>query len=222
MKPRAWTRIGAASSVMVAGLVLGACGGDAVATGSYRGEPLASFDGTISGLTTTTAPAAPKVGLLWIISMAWYPGNDDHQSWGETTSITATSFPAQFNFDVFDPPPESIYPIENGAVVPFATAMILAVDDVNQDGRFEPGDQENQWLEPPDVALGMASTMMILYVRDASALQKAAQLPFSLSNPQALGVGYNLLRAVSPDNSFQDVEVAPLDTEITIGALPNS
>jgi len=208
MRSMTWTKRAGSVAAVLAGLALGACGPDA-------GHQTATLKGTISGLSSSTAPVSPRIVMGWHISLGMFPDNSDHQwSFGESAKLTATSFPAPFTFDALNPPPESAYPKDSsGAEVLVATGLLMVADDVNKDSRFDFDINESGLLKKPDVLLGWAAGEQVIYVRDASHIQKFTQaMPTQLSNPQDLKAGYNLV---------QGNTVVPLDTAITIGPFAN-
>jgi hypothetical protein len=102
-----------------------ACGDQAPA--DYQGEPLAILTGTLDSQLSDPLPAADLV-------LAW---PDETQIQGNEVPITtfqrvelASTFPASFSVEIFQPPPESAYHVRPATGVTFlgprfTSALIL-------------------------------------------------------------------------------------------------
>ncbi|MHB8418540.1 MAG: hypothetical protein ACYDCL_10720 [Myxococcales bacterium] len=135
------------TSIATALLWLCACG-QPVADGSYKGQPLVSFHGTVQTAGQAVTATHPYIGLVWEemppppTTPSSAPSSGASfvpQFFGELTPISATSFPATFDFDVFDPPPpQAMMTLPSSAGGgSFGAAAIVAIDDVNGDGQFQ-------------------------------------------------------------------------------------
>ncbi len=124
---------------------LAACG-NPVASGSYKGQPLVTLHGRIGLEDSTTVPVHPSVAVVWVAQQAdggqlsTPLGPQSVPNFvGEIEPVSASSFPASFDFQIFNPPPAQAMGVQVGG--PFGTGqvaegMVIAVDDVDGDGAF--------------------------------------------------------------------------------------
>jgi len=218
MKGTAWLRMMAPVAALLTCLVLDACG-DPVATLPRPGQPILTFNASMAGM----GPAPGSiVGLVWHTPLDMFPGNENNQ-WIVGVTKKLVTINTEFSIEVFGPPPEGVYPYvvdtSNGGwkahYVFAATATILVVADRNQDDRFDL--DENGLIQKPDVLVGVANDLEIVFVDDITQIQEWLQKqPVPITNPQALRNNYNLVRTIG-----QSAEVVPLDTVITIGPPPS-
>ncbi len=119
---------------------LAACG-NPLADGSYKGQPLIELHGRIGSAASDQLLSHPTVGLVWRTLLDGGQVSTPDGALGvpsligELEPVSWTSFPATFDFKVFNaPPPQAMIPAPGGP--PGAWASIVAVDDVNGDGTF--------------------------------------------------------------------------------------
>ena len=140
----------------IAALALAACGAP-LADGTYEGEPLVRLQGNITG--TASSPARdPYIGIVWV---NWARNGDLMVS--DVAPVQASSFPATFDFAVFDPPPAEAIMDFSGQDedARLAAGYLFAFDDVDGDGVFHIG---KDGLEGGDQIIGISWSHMLVYV----------------------------------------------------------
>lgn len=167
----------------------GACG--EIASDDYQGEPAAHLLGEIRGDLGAGEVHAPHLGVVWI---HFDPTEENELVVGEVTPISVSEFPANVEFDVFDPPPESVANALEGADGEpsglVAIGLIVAMDDSDEDGQFTIAVGE---LSGGDLIFGVSYTNYLLYVFDPPAADASLfnAEPF-LTNGEAATPGFHV------------------------------
>jgi hypothetical protein len=127
-------------ALMMAGLL----GCSAQVEPDYRGEPLA----TVRGALVTGDQAAPSEVDA---ALVWVSGAADEDGWPIARVRVRGEFPAQFTIEVFDPPPSSTVPVQQGDTLvqmPDPTAIgVLAAIAPNSGDRISYDEILGVWLD---------------------------------------------------------------------------
>ncbi len=156
--------------LVLALLLLAACG-DPLANGDFVGDAKLSLDAIVCGTTGDVVAAHPKFGIFWKSQYA-----------GALTNVITniapleTTFPANVQLEIFDPPPTS--PPTVGSSEGFVQADVgcpALFDDIDDDGIFDHDDR----------FLAVSWSELIVYVHGESRYRMASA-PYQLDVlPQA-------------------------------------
>ena len=191
--------------------------GDPLASGDYEGEPLLRLAGTISGEISAEEPATPQLTIAWVDLVG------DETTTGligtEIAPVSSTRFPAQFSFDVFEPPPSSAIfdsPQGDGRM---AVGLLMIIDSASEEDVVFLGSAEGWGPIAPVRLLGVSWFNQLLYIEVPPALGGAVSQGLRISNPELLQPGYRVLRTACTAGEGQRTVVADdevLDEEISI------
>jgi hypothetical protein len=191
--------------------LLAAC--SAVANGQYQGVPQYVVVGTIS-----TLPGAPTTAQRPYVGLAWFGNNPAQRNVvvGQTARVGAVSFPTQFQFEIFDPPPAEAFALEGAGQAVFAYMFLF--DDRDGDGRFQIGFNGHPGIAPPDLGIGVAWWELLVYVREKPSPDNRTGWLAMVTNPEALTPGYHVLKAQCPNGATgaAELEVRPVDDLVDI------
>jgi hypothetical protein len=199
--------------------LLPACG-DPLAPGDFLGTPRVHLAGTIKGNPGYTGtPARPRMGVLWSVGGLGPDGGGDGD--GGLSSAVSTSFPTQFQLDLFDAPeqlPTDVDPLA-GPLAGVGFGRLVVIDDVDGDGWFS---FRGGALAPPDLFIGAGPKHLILFVRRLGAPGEA--LRQVIANPERLTTGYQVARGLCGQDGEPDrLEVLSTATPVSIElVLPTS
>jgi hypothetical protein len=189
-----------------------ACG-DPLAPGDFLGTPSIHLVGTIKGNPGyATPPHRPRMGVLWVP-----PGAAGLEGTGTLASSVTTSFPSQFELDLFDAPdrsPGEIRASDGPLEALMGLGRLVVVDDVDEDGRFTVSDGV---VTPPDLFIGAAPKHVVLYTEQISA--RGTALERLIANPDRLVLGYQIGRGLcgqdgDPDRLELVASTAPVSLEL--------
>jgi hypothetical protein len=181
--------------------LLGATGCDSQVDSDYPGESLATVRGTIANERTLPTPEA-HAGLFWIATSA---ADQNEYLHGESVEVSG-DFPAQFQLDLFQPPPEEALDDlaeENGEPLPsrVAVAMISVTDQSPEElGAIEDPGSETFY----EHFLGIAEQYVVIYAE-----QPTEEFVTNFGEYIApLDAGYNLVEVIrgTPDERQAAVE----------------
>lgn len=115
-------------------LLVTACTPGAVGP-SYRGEPLFTVKGQL--VTSGPAPTAPIR-----LAVAWYPSEDAPTAPRALVTQDVEyqgSFPLNYTFSFFEPPPDGVLAetVTNGVTARTAFGVLMAYEDTNGNGRLD-------------------------------------------------------------------------------------
>jgi hypothetical protein len=158
----------------------------------------------ITGTVPATQPVSPQIAVAWV-NIGGSGGVGALTVVGEFLPVAATSFPAHFDFDIYNPPPAeavgdlSLQPMPGDGTG--AVGLIALVDDVDRDGTFKV--EVGKGIVPPDRLLAVSMDFQIEYIETIPANSNPIWKP-------GLKTGYNLIRLSSNGNSVVD-PTTPVD-----------
>ena len=158
-------------------------GCDAQVNSEYRGEPLATIRGEITTRTLNTEPQYSA--MVWWRDFA----EDDIRTLYSQDVVVVGNFPAQFELDVFTPPPEGGLNSAPDDAARFGLGLIVAIPD----GFFD-RDYETASDVP---ANGVSPTHVLAYVE--SDLTPNSQAAKFFGAP--LTAGFHLIEVTGYDGS---------------------
>jgi len=136
--------------------LLVACG-DPLADGAYLGEPLVTLRGRTVGDAGTSSISHPYIAIVWFNIESEVP-----RTIQMLAPIEAVPLSSDFTLRLWDAPPrQALGALCDGTV--FTIGFAIAVDDVDDDGKVSI-DIETGGLRAPDLAFGMASRNVIVYL----------------------------------------------------------
>jgi hypothetical protein len=184
---------------------LPACG-DPLAAGDFLGTPSIHLVGTIKGNPGyATIPHRPRMGVLWVPL-----GGPGLEGSGTLASAVTTSFPTQFQLDLFDAPERSPGEIRT------ADGPLEALMGFDEDGRFS---YTGGALRPPDQFIGAAPKHVVLYTDRIGAPGPA--LRRFMANPERLSIGYQIGRGLcGVDGEPDRLEVIAPTAPVTLELVP--
>jgi hypothetical protein len=193
---------------------LPACG-DPLAAGDFLGTPSIHLVGTIKGNPGyATVPHRPRMGVLWVPL-----GGPGLEGTGTLASAVTTSFPSQFQLDLFDAPersPGEIRAADGPLEALMGFGRLVVVDDVDEDGRFS---YSGGALTPPDQFIGAAPKHVVLYTDRIGAPGPA--LRRFMANPERLSIGYQIGRGLCGQDGEPDrLEVIAPTAPVTLELVP--
>ena len=176
-------------------------GCDSIADQQYQGEPLASIRGKVKVPEgQLLSYESPRAVLIWqnplLVSADGSPPIEGFERIAEDVAVVS-QFPAEFNIDIFTPPPEAA--IKKGIGI----GQVYLYDDQNQNGKLDlvgPGET------PIDKIIGTSEEALVFSKGtdeyNPLALIHAALCP-SKEAPTPKK-GFSLVRVNSVDFSFDD------------------
>jgi hypothetical protein len=203
------------AALIIAALApLAACG-DPLAPGSFLGTPRLHLGGTIKGNPGYgPTPARPRMGVLW--SPPTEPSTDGS---GSLASAVSTTFPAQFELDLFDAPerPPGEIRAQGGPIEALmGFGRLVAVDDVDGDGRFTIAAGT---IAPPDLFIGAAPKHVVVYTDSVGAPGPA--LRRLVANPETLSPGYQVARGLcGMDGEADRLELVGASAPVIVELVP--
>lgn len=126
MKTVLWSATFAAAFTLPLSLTLAAGCGDPLVDDSYRGDPLVTLTGSVQNPLTLQPAAEAAVYLLW---------QPQTSTVGEPVGFTTErvdvepTFPAEFQIDIFAPPPESTLFETYGGGLASTAGLVMANDE---------------------------------------------------------------------------------------------
>lgn len=170
-------------SLFVGALLAAGC--DPQVDDDYKGEPLASLQGTIAVADEQPSPGDVSTAVLW-------------HDFAESDSAVVTepvqvrgSFPAEFSLDLFEPPPETVM-VELEGEDDGPTGKRIAVGYVGvlaNNAAAGPGEFEQVW----ESALGTENDHLLVYSE-----QEVSEALVGDLFPGGLRPGYQLFRVTRP------------------------
>jgi hypothetical protein len=200
---------------LIAWALLAAACGDPLAPGGFLGTPRIHLTGLIKGNPGYAGqPARPRMGVLW-----GAPGGPPADATASLASAVSTSFPTQFQLDLFDAPerpPGEIRSSDGKLEAVMGLGRLVAVDDVDGDARFAVA---GGMIVPPDLYIGAAPRHVVLYA-DGPGLPGPA-LRRLLANPERLGAGYQIGRGLCGEDGAPDrLELVAADAPVVVELVP--
>jgi len=192
--------------VSLALVALAGCG-DRLVGSTYPGEPLATISGSMV-LTPETEVEGPVR-----LALAWYPqwmAAEDPAGGGSRAPAIVTedvaaegTFPVDFRFPVFRPPPATALARIEGLAGKGAFGILLAYHDLDGDRRLDPIPEDGTPVDRVIASslLGGARAAFALVYVDSPQPAETGLLP-----------GFNLVQAVNE----VDAEIVPLDTRVKL------
>jgi len=205
------------ATLIASASLLAAC--SSAVQGDYAGDPQFTIRGVLSGPAPSPTPSAPSIGILWYDFAA-----SGDLSAGEVLPITATSFPANFSFDLLALPPApalNVFHDSGGAVDGvLGIGYILAFDDVDGDGTFAPN-AGGDGVAAPDQLIGRVNDQVLVYVdtRPADGSMGAALF----TDPSQLLPGYQLVAGICTAGARDRLTTTGAGVQLLLGAdVPES
>ncbi len=206
-------------------LLATACG-DELTDGSYPGESRFHMEGSMSGDTANAALISPHVALLWLPLFEADPSADRLSHLGEIAPVSAAAFPSNFDFDLFDLPPEEAMGLVEGpnGFFRMGMAIVFGLDDTDGNQDFISTDTG---VESPDLMFGISPSHTVVYVDPIPVTTSdGSHLPLDglnqfFANPQALTPGFHIAYLDDPC-SFPAYQVVDSSTLVNVDLFPPS
>ncbi len=193
-------------------LTLIGCGDEVVAP-EHTGQPLITLEGQMNALPDARVPAQVRLAFVWYPQ--WLSAEDTtspqatHQEVITEEVIYQGSFPANYRFHLYRPPPDAaLAQLGEGLQGKGAFGLLLAYEDRNGNGKLDPIPMQGT---PTDRVIGSSllgdarSAFAVVYVNTAQ--------------PENTGLkpGFNLIQAVNSETSAVVPHSTPLPLNLTSG-----